>query len=274
MNRTGIALAALALTLTLHAARARADGDYLSPTDERFRATIGLLRAGSSTTLQVDGSNGTPGTFIDGENDLGLDRKRYLPRFEVMVRAGSRHRIWVDYFGLDRSVTTTLTSSALAFHDSVLQKGFPVTTDLSLRAFGLNYGYSFVKTQRFEVAGTFAVDAVDISARVRQVSAAGRVDSSENLAGPFPTPGIAATWVLSRRFYLDGRAQYLKVAIDHIDGSMAFYEFNALYRLRPNVSFALGYDAVKANLASTKVNQAGEFSFSTRGPQILVRVAF
>jgi hypothetical protein len=55
---------------------------------------------------------------------------------------------------------------------------------------------------------------------------------------------------------------------------MAFYEFNALYRLRPNVSFALGYDAVKANLASTKVNQAGEFSFSTRGPQILVRVAF
>ena len=274
MTKFRLALAALTASLALHAVRAHADGDYLSPTDERFRASIGLVRVGSSTTLQVDGTNGVPGTFIAGEDQFGLDKKRYLPRFQVMVRAGSRHRLWVDYFGLDRNATTTLTGVPVVFRDAVLQTGFPVSTDLSLRAFGLNYGYSFLKTQRFELAGTFAVDAVDISARVRQVSNNGHVDSSENIAGPFPTPGIAATWAVSRRFYFDGRAQYLKVAINHLDGSMAFYELNALYRITPNISFALGYDAVRAKIGSTKVNEAGQFSFSSKGPQFLVRVAF
>lgn len=274
MTRTGVALLGLTLTIALHAARARADGDYLSPTDERFRVSLGLLRVSSATTLQVDGAGGTPGTFIAGEDQLGLDKQRYLPKFEVMVRAGERHRVWVNYFGLDRSDTTTLTGTPIVFRDAVLQTGYPVRTDLSLRAFGLNYGYSFLHTQKFELAGTFAVDALDISARVRQVSNAGHVDSSENLAGPFPTPGIAATYVASRRFYFDGRAQYLRISVDHLDGSLAFYELNALYRFRPNVSFAVGYNAVKANIASTQASQAGQFSFSSHGPQLFLRVAF
>jgi hypothetical protein len=62
--------------------------------------------------------------------------------------------------------------------------------------------------------------------------------------------------------------------IDHLDGSLGFYEFAALYRLRPNISFALGYELVKAHFLSTKSMEAGLFNFTTQGPEFYVRVAF
>jgi hypothetical protein len=46
---------------------------------------------------------------------------------------------------------------------------------------------------------------------------------------------------VSKRFYVDGRAQYLKVNISNLDGSLGIYELDVLYRYRPNVSFAVGY---------------------------------
>jgi hypothetical protein len=86
--------------------------------------------------------------------------------------------------------------------------------------------------------------------------------------------GLDATYVLSKRFYFDGRAQYIKVRIDHLDGSLGIYEIDALYRLRPNISFALGYSSLRANLTSRQSKQAEFFNFNSNGPEAFVRVAF
>jgi hypothetical protein len=79
---------------------------------------------------------------------------------------------------------------------------------------------------------------------------------------------------LSKRFYVDGRAQYFKVSVSNLDGSLGMYEFAGLYRFRPNVSFALGYALVRAHLASTQSTQPGLFDFDAKGPELFVRVAF
>ena len=61
----------------------------------------------------------------------------------------------------------------------------------------------------------------------------------------------------------------------HLDGSLAFTNWHALYRLRPNVSFALGYSAV-AGAPRLGADQAigGFFNFNSKGPEFFVRVAF
>jgi hypothetical protein len=48
----------------------------------------------------------------------------------------------------------------------------------------------------------------------------------------------------------------------------------ALYRLRPNIAFALGYNSVKADLTSLQTKNAGFFDFDTKGPEFFVRIAF
>jgi len=78
--------------------------------------------------------------------------------------------------------------------------------------------------------------------------------------------------VVSKRFYFDARAQYLRVRIDDIDGSLGIYELDGLYRLRPNISFAsLLLLAGAPDLGAAP--QRGFFNF-IRAVEIFVRVAF
>ena len=90
------------------------------------------------------------------------------------------------------------------------------------------------------------------------------MNQMEDEAGPFPTPGIDATWVVSKRFYFDGRVQYLDLHFNQLDGSLGFFEFDALYRFRPNVSFALGYSEAKAHLVIDPNHLGRLFRFQLR----------
>jgi hypothetical protein len=263
---------AFAAALVLAAPRAHAD-DYLSPTDERVRLSLGVSHVSNSTNMRLDSSGGLPGTQINGESQLGLDSSDFEPKFEAMVRVGERHRLRFDYFTLDRTGHTTLTTP-LVFRDVVLQTADPVETDLSLRTLGITYEYSFLHWEKFELAATFGVNDTDISARARVSTETRHVNQTEDQAGPFPTFGLDSTYVVSKRFYFDARAQYFKLAVDHLTGSLGFYEAAAFYRFRPNVSFAVGYTAAKADLDSRQIKNSGYFYLDTKGPELFVRVAF
>jgi hypothetical protein len=261
------------LGLVLLAALAHADDGYLSPTNDRVRVSLGIMRVSTSTTLRVDSSTGVPGTVIEGEDQLGLDRSDWEPKFQVMLRAGTRNRLWLDYFTLDRD-GNTLVQEPIVFRDVVLQTGDPLQSQLNFRMLTLTYGYSFWHSEKFELAATLGVSSVQLDAEAKVATDAVHIDQMEDIAGPFPLPGIAATWVLSRHFYFDGRVQYLSLHVHELDGSLGSGELDLLYRLRPNVSFALGYTEVKAHLESTKTSNSGLFDFTTKGPQLFVRVSF
>ncbi len=272
MSTTRKALPALALCLA--ASVAVADGDYVSPTNQRFGITLGIIDVKTATTLRVDQSDGTPGTTLNGEGDLGLDKSRVEPQFDFMVRAGERHRVFFDYFTLDRNDNKVLTQGPYAYGGVVLLQGDPVTTDLSLRVLQLTYGYSFWHSEKLEIAATLSINDAEIQSSVRVATETRHVYDSESLAGPFPEPGVMLTWVASKRFFFDATARYLKVAVDHYDGSVGVYQFDAQYRLRPNISFGLGYDDTRANFLSRKSSHTGYFNFDAKGPEFFVRVAF
>lgn len=261
------------LGLALLASFAHADGDYISPTDDRVRVSLGAMHLSNSTTMRADSSTGVTGTTISGEDQFGLDGSDYEPKFQVMLRAGTRNRLWLDYFTLDRS-GSTIVQQPIIFRDVVLQPGEPLQSELDLRILSLTYGYSIWHSEKVEVAATLGVSSVEIDAQVKVATEAVHVNQTEDEAGPYPTPGIAATWVVSKRFYLDSRAQYLSLHLGNLDGSLGMGEIDALYRFRPNVSFAVGYTEVKAHLSSNKTSDSGLFNFNTKGPQLFIRVAF
>jgi hypothetical protein len=261
-----------ALLLALLAGAAHAD-DYLSPTEERVRLSLGVVHLDSNTNVQIDSSSGVPGTPVNAERDFGIDKSDFEAKFQLMLRVGERSRVRFDYFSLDRTGYRTIDEDIL-FHNVELLPGDPVDSNLSIDVLSITYGYSFIHSEKFELAATLGVNVTDISARARVNTATRLVDQTEDQAGPVPAIGLDGSYVLSKRFYLDGRVQYFKANVDDLDGSLGFYELDALYRLRPNISFALGYELVRAHLLSTKSSDSGLFNFSTQGPEIYVRVAF
>ena len=268
MKKNGAGLAVLALFATLTHAE-----DYLSPTEERVRLSLGVVRVSNKTDLQIDSSAGVPGTPINAEDQFGLAKSNYEAKIQAMVRAGERNRVRFDYFSLDRTGQTDVTQP-IVFRDVVLQPGDPLSSDLSIRTFGITYEYSFLHSDRYEVAATIGVNDTDISARARVQTQARHVDQTEDHAGPIPTIGLDATYVVSKRFYFDARAQYFRIRVDDLDGSLGLYEVDGLYRLRPNISFAAGYSSLRANLTSAQARQGGMFNFNSSGPEVFVRVAF
>jgi len=263
---------AAALGLALLAPLTHAD-DYISPTDDRMRVSLGAMHVSSSTTIRADSTTGVQGTVVDGEDQFGLDKSDYEPKFEVMVRAGTRNRLWLNYFTLDRNGSTVV-QEPIVFRDVVLQPGEPLQSELDLRLLSLTYGYSFWHGEKLELAATLGITSVQIDAQAKVATEQVHVNETETAAGPFPTPGFAATWVIAKHFYLDGRVQYLNLHISDLDGSLGMGELNLLYRIHPNVSFALGYAEVKAHVDSTKTSDSGLFDFNSKGPQLFVRVSF
>jgi len=267
--------ATLALLLGLvavpEAARA---GDYFSPTDEHVSLSLGAMYVSSATAIRADSSAGVVGTDLNAEDQLGLRRSNVEPKFEATVRADTRQRLSFDYFTLDRSGSAVVKGSDIVFRNVVFIPGDPLETQLSLRTLGITYEYSFWHSETLELAGTLGLHATDVSTTAKVNTATRHIIQEEDQAGPIPTVGINATWVVSRRFYLNARGQYLTAHIQNISGSLGIYEFDALYRLRPNVSFGLGYTEIRAHLASEKATQGGLFNFDTHGPELFVRVAF
>ena len=134
------------------------------------------------------------------------------------------------------------------FRDVVLQPGEPLQSELDLRLLSLTYGYSFWHGEKLELAATLGITSVEINAQAKVATEQVHVNETETAAGPFPTPGIAATWVVSKHFYLDGRVQYLNLHINDLDGSLGMGEIDALYRLQAERRFRLGYTEVKAHV--------------------------
>jgi hypothetical protein len=266
-------LGGAALGLALLAPLAHADGDYISPTDDRLRVSLGVMHVSSSTTIRADSTTGVPGTVMNGESQFGLDKSDYEPEFEVMVRAGTRNRLWFNYFTLDRD-GSTIVQEPLAFRDVVLQPGEPLQSELDLRVLSITYGYSFWRSEKLELAATLGISSVQIDAQARVATEQVHVNETETAAGPFPTPGIAATWSISNHFYIDGHVRYLNLHINNLDGSLGMGELDVMYRFHPNVAFALGYTEVKAHVDSTKASDSGLFDFNSKGPQLFVRVSF
>ena len=83
MIKNGLVLAALALCTTLVHAE-----DYLSPTEERVRLSLGVVHLSNDTNLQLDSSTGVPGTAVNAEDAFGLDKSDRRARLVTRLRLG------------------------------------------------------------------------------------------------------------------------------------------------------------------------------------------
>ena len=194
MKKIGVLLAALALFATLAHAE-----DYLSPTEERVRLSLGVVRL---STIPTCCSTAAPAFRACSQcgGCVGPDKNDFEAKIEAMVRVGERHRLIFDYFSLDRT-DSTIVAQPIVFRDVVLQPGDPLDTDLSIRTFGISYGYSFLHSDRFEVAAASAsTTRTSRSAHAYGLRhACTRARSGRSISDP----GLDATYVVSKRFYVE-----------------------------------------------------------------------
>lgn len=241
--------------------------------NDQLTLQAALVSSSNQTTIRYDSTAGTPGTVVDGEQDLGLPSRKLIGHAELMFRMKERHRVHIgNYFlPLDRHATTQL-QKTINFGDTTYNVNDVVASELNMRLLEITYSYSFVKNDRAEFGASLGFDVVGFEAAAT-VAARLRTEREDHSA-PAPVAGLDGTVRLSSRFYAEARAQYLKANVQDVKGTLEIFEANVLYRLNPNVTFGLGYSGFKVDVESSKVGESGLFKLRSTGPQLLARVGF
>lgn len=233
----------------------------------------GLIGSMNHTEIRRDASAGTPGTVVNGEQDLGLPSRKLTGLGELTLRMHKRHRIRLnDYFlPLDRSGTSVL-SKTIYYGNTTYAMNEAVSTSVDLRVFGITYDYSIVHNDAVDLGLSIGANELDFHSQVF-VPVLLQQSNYDRSAGA-PLAGIDGTVRISSRFYAEARLQSVKANVGSIHGSLVNYQGNVLYRLSPNVTFGLGYAGFKINLDVTTVGDSGHVGFESVGPQTFVRVGF
>jgi hypothetical protein len=241
--------------------------------NDRFGLQFALMHSSSSTDVRVDATDGTLGTELNAEDDLGLSKTKLLGRGEVWFRMRERHRVRIsNYFvPLDRRGDAVL-DRTIQFGDETYFVNESVSSRLAVRVLAFTYTYSFVKNDRIEAGASLGFDVVGFEGEAT-VPARLRTEREER-SGPAPLVGFDVTGRIRGPWYAEARMLYVKANVGDVEGSLTAFEVNGLYRLHRNITLGLGYNSFDVDIDSRDSGDSGRLKLSTAGPQLFARVGF
>ncbi|MBV8783268.1 MAG: hypothetical protein JOZ67_03685 [Gammaproteobacteria bacterium] len=276
------ALAALASTPPALAERDPQSGAPLppaprdpgSPITDHFDIRASWSAPQLRTNLRVDPSNPAPGvtgTPVSAESDLGLPQRKHLGRVDFMFRMRERGRVRVDYLEVDRSGSATLAHD-IVFNNETFAAGQVAQASLDWRQFDITYTYSFIRNRHFELGTGLAMYFLEVDA-IGAVPAQ-RQRQEVSAATPFPALPLDATWRISSRWSVSGRAAYLKAHISGFRGWYADQHEDLQYRCNPYFVLGLGYSSTRSSLSRRGGSFPGMANVSISGPEAFFRFSY
>ena len=242
-----------------------------SPATDHFYMRGIYFQPSVTTDLQLNASNNTAGTFLNGEDDLGLDDTLNQGRMEFDVRMENDHHLRVDFFKSSRFSQQPLAND-IEFGDFDFDAGTTFRSKLDWRVFSLTYMYAPLHTERFEAGILHGIHIVQAQAEGGEPGTTDRERVSE--VGIVPTLGVGGSVRITKKFAFTLRAQYMSVTIDETSGTFADYHADIQYRFHKNFAIGLGYTKLQTELIVRDADLPLLFNMDTSGPELFFRVSF
>jgi len=241
--------------------------------DNRLTLSGSFAYGGASTKIRLDATDGTRGTAVDGETDLGLSKHKWLGRGEATLRPRPRHRVRLThhFLRLERNGAATLTRD-VAFGDEDFLAGEVVTSNLDLSLLALDYSYSFWRSPRVELAAGVGINFADYE--IRAAVPARLREERDDESGYAPVLSLEGAFRFGGRWYGEARVRYFELGIDQVRGSLATWDVNILYRLTRNVLAGAGYSRFDLAVESKRTGDTGRLDLAFDGPLLFLRAGF
>jgi hypothetical protein len=223
----------------------------------------------SSTTSSA------PGTKIDLESVLGLDKHEALPAISGGLRLSRNIVVVLDYYAVGRNSTKTLARD-IVIEDVTYPVGGEVRSGFDSDIYRLTVGYSFIHNEKVEIGAAIGVHATNFEASVSgNGQIAGTPVQSEvrrqEFLAPIPTLGLYGSTELAPGLTLSARVDYLSLKIDDYDGSLLNTQAAIAYRVFGNVAIGAMYRFVDYKVDVEKERYTGRFEYKFMGPSLFLR---
>jgi hypothetical protein len=224
-----------------------------------------------STDVRYDSSAGLAGTLVNGEDTLGFPSKVNQGRVDLTFRMAEKHRIRADFQKMWRSGDQFI-DQPIRFGNEVYQFNDRVLSSFDMRRLGINYSYSVLRGERYEVGFGLALHLLQIEGTLE--APARFVRESLDAAGPFATLRMDASWSFTRRFSVNIDAQYLGGSVDEVEGKYQSFSGDVQFRAHRNLAIGVGYSSTRMMVDSTEPTFSGLFDLRFSGPEAFVRVSY
>jgi hypothetical protein len=261
MKPTCVRSVSLVVVALLVAASLTAQGTQPNLYD-RLQVGASVTTVILNTNIRVDGSSGN-GTDVDAEDDLGLQKSRFEPRFALRWRPGRRHEFEVGYQFARRSAERVLDRD-ITFGDSTYPANADVATKFNSDQGFFAYRFAFLAKPRTQVGLVIGGGALFLNAALDAVGSGGQVQysQSQKVTGPIGSLGLYGRFLSGTRWSWEAEARYVRVSIDRFTAQVAEGGGAVRYTAWSHVTFEGGYgvSAIQVDIDPTSSSGSGSRS--------------
>lgn len=263
-----VSVAGIALSATPAAAQALND---------KYWIEVSAYFPKANTTVNVS-RPGFPGTEIDMESDLDLDKNETLPALYAGARLGKRWVVAGEYYGLDRTGSRTIERD-INFDGATFPVGVEVSSKMQSDIYRLTVGYAFIRTDRAELGAAIGLHATNFEIALQGDTDVGigvirQQDSKRTFLAPMPTVGVFGTFELTPKLILTGRADYLSLDVGDYDGSILNAQAAIAYKVTDMIEVGAAYRYVDYGLDVDKGRYTASVDYDFKGPAVFIRAGF
>lgn len=269
------ALTGLAVTMCLAASPANAQS-----LDDTFWLEASAYWATVDSSIRLEPRNSTiPGTTIDFEQDLDLDKRDALPAVFAGARLGSNWVIGAEYYSLSRSATRNI-SRELVFDNVTFPVNAAVKSKFSSDIYRITVGYAFYRTDDAEIGGAIGLHATDFETELTGQARVGNSPTVQTQTrrrkalAPLPTIGLFGSVRVAPQLTLTGRLDYLDLSVDKYDGRLINAQAALAYRVFENVGIGAAYRYVDYRIDVKQDDWQGRVRYKFNGPALFLQVGF
>ncbi|MBW1818802.1 MAG: hypothetical protein JRJ60_16810 [Deltaproteobacteria bacterium] len=278
-SRVVVLLAVLAAWVLLPCAgEAR---EWIKQGEEKFQFYGGAFFPAFDTSLRVDNKTLGEGTDVNLEDDLNFDESETTFYVSGYWRFASRHRVGVGFFRFSRDAGATL-NEQIQIGDEIFPVGAGINSEFDFNIIPVNYAYSFMKREKFELAGTVGLHWFNMTFKVKGNASLGTEDLDAEVKAkadaPLPLLGLKFDYFFTPRWTAGVLAEafYLSASSDtfSFSGSLFNFRLSTEYWIWNNVGVGGAINYFNLNVDVKDDEWRGEFDYNYWGPQIYMVVRF
>ena len=236
----------------------------------KFEFSPSLTSVILNSNIRVDSEDGSIGTEVDAEDDLGLEKVKWEPRFAARWRPGRRHEVEGGYQFARRDAEKSIERD-IEFADTTYNAGASIHTSLKTDLAFLNYRYAVIAKDDVQAGLALGTGALLLEAGLDALAFAGSEDveysASNKMTVPLGSLGIYGRFLIGDAFTAEADARIVKFKVSRFD--IQYIEFGAAgrYFFSRNVGVELGAgaDAVEVDVDSKEegtIRPSGRVKYS------------
>ncbi len=217
---------------------------------DKFFFTLGSFLTDFKTSASV-GVGGVFGTFIQFEDDLGLDDDDTLFRVDGFYRFNERHSLDFGFWTFNRSGEAFI-DEPIEFDGTTFEITGIIRSEFDTSWLRLGWRYSFLRNERGEAGlslglSTYKFD-IALEGDVMIGMTTTRERAEDDLIAPVPTFGMFINYAITPRVIVKLNAKFLDLQIDDIDGKVIDTTFLIEWYFSRHVGVGLGINGTDIDI--------------------------